>query len=231
MAQEIGRISRPAAEQYQGHRKLLLVPLVYGPPDEEPAGVAALANYWDQMQTQVSSLESALGGLRHLYHESLPAGGQEGLDRLERMDQRSHQFVKAKCESGATLEATEDTVLLAEILDLQRCLMLPLISGTVGQKLQEWFAESNRSRYEHIAKQIDSTLGENEAGLLLVSERHQIQFPADIEVFYVSPPALDEFRKWLQNWIARQQMPPEMPSEEEPGEAPEEAPEEPPAEE
>jgi hypothetical protein len=38
----------------------------------------------------------------------------------------------------------------------------------------------------------------------LISERHQVQFPADIEVFYVAPPALDEFRRWLQNWMAQQ---------------------------
>jgi hypothetical protein len=48
-------------------------------------------------------------------------------------------------------------------------------------------------------------LEENQVGLLLVSERHQIQFPSDIEVFYVSPPALDEFRRWFQNWLAQQQ--------------------------
>ena len=220
MAQEIGRISRPAAEQYQGRRKLLLVPLVYGPPAGEPEGVTVLQEYWDQMQAQVTSLESALGGLRHIYHESVPAGGQEGLDHLERVDERSHRFVKAKCESGATLEATEDGGLLAEILDLQRCLMLPLISGKVAQQLQYWFTESSRGRYEHISKQIDATLGDNETGLLLVSERHQIQFPADIEVFYVSPPALDEFRRWLQEWITRQQRPLEVASEEEPEEPP-----------
>ena len=83
--------------------------------------------------------------------------------------------------------------------------MMPLASGNVAQKLQQWFAAANRNRYAHIAKQIDSTLGENQVGLLLVSERHQIQFPGDIEVFYVSPPALDEFRRWLQNWSAQQQ--------------------------
>ena len=38
-----------------------------------------------------------------------------------------------------------------------------------------------------------------------MSERHQVQFPEDIEVFYIAPPALDEFRRWLQNWIAEQQ--------------------------
>ncbi|MCH8298783.1 MAG: hypothetical protein IH873_12010, partial [Chloroflexi bacterium] len=70
---------------------------------------------------------------------------------------------------------------------------------------QEWHSDSNRQRYEHIANQIDSTLGENETGLLLISERHQVQFPSDIEVFYVSPPALDDYRRWLQNWMEQQQ--------------------------
>jgi len=39
----------------------------------------------------------------------------------------------------------------------------------------------------------------------LISERHQVQFPSDIEVFYVSPPALDEYRRWFQNWMDQQQ--------------------------
>ena len=107
------------------------------------------------------------------------------------------------------LEATEDEGCLAETLDLQRCLMLPFASQSVARRLHDWFNESNRKRYEHIAGRIDATLGQNEVGLLLASERHQIQFPADIEVFYVSPPALDEFRGWLQEWEARQQAPPE----------------------
>ena len=205
MAQELGRISRPAAGQYQGRRKLLLVPLVYGPQANAPDGVVALQKYWDQMQTQVESLVAALGGLHHVYHESLPEGGDSGLSQLGQADQRSHAFVKSKCDNGATLEATEDTEVLLETLDLQRCMMIPLASGTVAQKLQEWFAEANKTRYDHIASQIDSTLGDNEVGLLLISERHQVQFPEDIEVFYVSPPALDEFRRWLQNWMAKQQ--------------------------
>ena len=205
MTQELGRISKPSSAQYEGRRKLLLVPLVYGPPADAPDGVTALQKYWDEMQLQVRALESALGGMHHVYHESLLEGGEEGLKQLEQVDQRSHAFVRRKCEAGALLEATEDVEILLETLDLQRCLMMPLASGSVAQKLQEWFAEANRNRYDHIAKQIDSTLGENQVGLLLVSERHQIQFPQDIEVFYVSPPALNEFRRWLQNWSAQQQ--------------------------
>ena len=205
MAEELGRIQRPPASQYDGRRKLLLVPLIYGPQADDPVGAKALQNYWDQMQTQVEALEAALGGLQHIYHESLTVGGDEGLEQLGAADQRSHSFITGKTQSGAVLEATEDMDVLLETLDLQRCMMIPLASANVGSRLQEWHADSNRQRYEHIANQIDSTLGENETGLLLISERHQVQFPSDIEVFYVSPPALDEYRRWFQNWMDQQQ--------------------------
>ena len=206
MIQELGRIDRPSAEQYRGRRKLILVPLVYSPAADDPAGAAALQNYWEQAQTQVAALENALGGLQRIYHESITAGGDDGMAQLQAGDLRSHAFIAGKRESGATLEATEDMEILLETLDLQRCLMMPLTSPAVAARLQEWYAEANRRRYEHIASRIDSTLEEDGVGLLLISERHQVQFPPDIEVFYVSPPALDEFRRWLQNWAARQQQ-------------------------
>ncbi len=205
MAEELGRIQRPPASQYDGRRKLLLVPLIYGPQADNAEGAAVLQNYWEQMQTQVEALENALGGLQHIYHESLTVGGAEGLEQLGAADQRSHGFITAKTQSGAVLEATEDMDILLETLDLQRCMMIPLASASVGSRLQEWHAESNRQRYDYIANQIDSTLGENETGLLLISERHQVQFPTDVEVFYVSPPALDEYRRWFNNWMEQQQ--------------------------
>ncbi|MCI0788111.1 MAG: hypothetical protein J4N69_05685 [Chloroflexi bacterium] len=205
MVEELGRIQRPPASQYDGRRKLLLVPLVYGPQADNAEGAAVLQNYWEQMQTQVKALEAALGGLQHIYHESLTVGGDEGLQQLGAADQRSQLFITGKTESGAVLEATEDMNAMLEALDLQRCMMVPLASTSVASKLQEWLSDSNRQRYEHIANRIDSTLGENETGLLLISERHQVQFPSDIEVFYVSPPALDDYRRWLQNWMEQQQ--------------------------
>ena len=205
MSEELGRIQRPTASQYDGRRKLMLVPLIYGPQADDLTGAEVLKNYWDQMQTQVNALEGALGGLQHIYHESLTVGGPEGLEQLAGADQRSHAFISGKTESGAVLEPTEDMDVLLETLDLQRCMMIPLASPSVGSRLQEWHADSNRQRYEHIANQIDNTLGENETGLLLISERHQVQFPVDVEVFYVSPPALDEYRRWFQNWMEQQQ--------------------------
>ena len=205
MSQELGRIERTSAEQYRGRRKLLLVPLFSVPQTEDSDAVAIAQRYWSQVETQVSALEATLGGLHHIYHENLSEGGDTGLQQLEMMAQPSLELVRAKGSAGSTLEATESLELLSEVIDLQRCLMLPLVSAKVANQLGEWFNESNRSRYEHIAQQIDVTLGPDQTGLLFINERHQIQFPRDIEVFFVAPPALDEFRRWLQGWLERQQ--------------------------
>ena len=205
MSQELSRIERPSAAQYQGKRKLLLAPLIFGVPAEATEGVEILRRYWEQVQSQVSSLERSLGPLRRIYHESLALGGEEGLQQLGLADQRSHGFAAAKVESGAVLEATEDAEAFLESLDLQRCMMLPLASPTVAARLQEWLSDATRRRYARIGERIDATLQADELGLLMISERHQVQFPRDIEVFYIAPPALDDFHRWVQRWASEQQ--------------------------
>ena len=208
MAEELTRITRPAAGNYQGKRKLLLAPLIQlpVPPDAmPPQGSEIMARYWEQVDVQVRAVQNALGSVRHVYHENTPEGGADGLGYLEASGQSSHNIVKSLTEDGATLESTESMEIMAESLDLQRCLMQPLMSPAVANRLQEWFAEATRRRYEFIAEAINSTLPEDEAGLLLINERHQVQFPADLEVIYVAPPALDEFRRWLQNWTEQLQ--------------------------
>ena len=204
MSQELGRLDRPAAQQYAGKRKLLLLPLIHAPGVEEPAAKELLDKFWDQTRQQIASLESGLGRLRHIFHETLTEGGDSGLKQLEVSNSRSHRFVQEKCQAGASLIAIEEAALMMETLDLRRFLMMPLASQRVAQRVQEWFAESNRERYKHIAERIDASIGEDQVGLLLISEGHQVQFPSDLEVFYVAPPALDEFRRWFQNWLAEQ---------------------------
>ena len=154
MAQELGRVQRPPAAQYHDRRKLLLAPLLYAPPDAGEDGAAIVARYWEQVATQTAALESSLGPVSHVYCESLPEGGEEGLKYLEIAAQPSYQLVKSRVESGAVLEETEDRDAILEMVDLQRMLMLPLASENVAQRLQEWYAETNRRRYRRIADRI-----------------------------------------------------------------------------
>ena len=207
-AHPLGQVERPPAEQFQGKRRLLLLPLMFAPPGSESGvsdGQAIYQRYWEQARTQVDALAVGLGGLHHIYHESLVEGGEEGLAYLQMADAHAYAMVQVRCQAGATLEATESIELLLETMDLQRCLMVPLASESVAARMQQWLSESTRSRYEHIAQRIQDTLQADETGLLLINERHQVQFPTDLEVFYIAPPALDEYRRWVQNWAEKQQ--------------------------
>ena len=204
MTQELGRIERPSAEDFRGKRKLLLVPQLYHPPTLEEDGAAILNRYWEQTRSQILSLEAGLGPVKHIYHESVVEGDEDGIRSLEAAETPSLALVREWRQAGAILEATEDAEGLWETLDLQRCLMVPFSSEKVAIHLREWFNDSVRRRYEHIAGRIDETLGQDEVGLLIINERHQVQFPADVDVFFVAPPALDEFRRWLDDWVARQ---------------------------
>ena len=205
MAEQLGRIERPSLEAYRGKRKLLLVPVLALPPEDAEDGIAIVGKYWEQVQTQVTSLELRLGWVKHVYHETLPEGGDEGLKILEASgEQGSYALAQTRCQAGAVLEAAEDAETLMETMDLQRCLMLPFASPRVAAQLQQWMADAVRRRNEHFTQRIDETLGEDEVGLLLAGERHHLQFPQDIEVFYVAPPALDEYRRWVDAWLARQ---------------------------
>ena len=56
-------------------------------------------------------------------------------------------------------------------------------------------------RYERIAARIDETLGEGESGVLFIREDHRVQFPGDVQVFYVAPRALDALKRWIDEQV------------------------------
>jgi len=100
------------------------------------------------------------------------------------------------CQSGAVFEATEDKELADENMDWERFLFMGFISHKVAKIVSDFYVEASRKRYEHVAQRIDETLKANEVGILFIQEGHMVQFPQDIEVFSVAPPALDEIHRW-----------------------------------
>ena len=113
MTQELGRISRPSADQFRGRRKLLLVPLVYGPQTDDPDGAAAL-------QTIGSKPKLRLPPWKPLWAHCNTSTTKPHCRRRRRpgttgaTDQRSHRFIHDKCQAGAVLEATENLDVLLE---------------------------------------------------------------------------------------------------------------------
>ncbi len=102
-------------------------------------------------------------------------------------------------DKGAQIETIEDSNLLTEFMDWGKCLAVGLQNQKVFTKIYEYYTEVSKKRNEYITQQIDKTLKANETGILFMEEGHQVQFPSDIQVFYVSPPALDEIKRWLRD--------------------------------
>jgi len=197
MAQELGKIEKPSVEEYRAARKLFFVPLLFTPKQLEGELFEKVFKYWDQVESHLSNLELKLGIVKKVYHELVPVGGEEGSKIIEELNSTSYGIVKARLDKGAELEPLEDADLLTESMDWTKCLAVGLQNQKVFDKVYEAYLQSQKKRNEHIAKMIDNTLKEGEIGILLMREGHQVQFPADIEVFYISPPGLDEIKRWL----------------------------------
>ena len=112
-------------------------------------------------------------------------------------------------KSGGKLEATEDKMAVHESSDWQRCLSIGLMSDKVRTLAMESFQETSTKRYEHISNTIDKTLLDGEVGALFINEDHRIQFPSDIQVFYVAPPSLDALKRWFSDQMRSYDQPQE----------------------
>jgi hypothetical protein len=207
MSEELGKIEKPSVDSIKPGRKLYFVPLLYSAGEEAPPDYnEMLARFWEQVKLQLLDLQSKLGRISVIYHELLPAGGEEAAQAIKDLNADSHEIIQTCMSEGARLEALEDTNLLTEFMDWSRCMMLGLQNPNVMNKVYEAYTEAAKKRNEHLANKIDETLEKESSGILFMRESHQLQFPADIQLFYISPPALDEIKRWLR---ARQPAGPE----------------------
>jgi len=205
MAEQIGRIEKPPAERFKQGKKLYLIPLMYANKNAPPEFKEKVACYWQQVAEQLVNLEAKIGKIKHVYHESISQPSENGMKVMEKINPDGYQIAAGKCGEGAVFEAIEDKELFDEAVDWERCILLGFVSKEVTSKVSEFYVEALKKRYEFMVKKIGETLKSNEAGLLLITESHQLQFPADIEVFNVFPPALDEIHRWLRDRAAKQQ--------------------------
>jgi hypothetical protein len=199
MPEQLGKIERLEAERFKQGKKLYLVPLVYS-TEEAPDEYKEKCNrYWQQVSEQLANLASKIGRVNWVYHESIFQSGDDGVKAMERLNPSGYQIAKTQCDNGAIFETVEEEELFEEVMDWQRCLMLGFMSDKVASKVSEFYVEATKKRNEYIAKKISETLKEDEAGLLFIREEHSVQFPSDIEVFSIFPPALDDIHRWYRD--------------------------------
>jgi hypothetical protein len=209
MGEELGRIEKPTVESFKKGRKLFFVPVVYSSEDVPEGYTVILNRYWEQVGKQIEELTAKLGDANKIYHELINAAGEPGANAIKALNEKSYSIIKSLMDKKAELEALEDTDILTEYMDWNRCLMIGLQNPRVMTKVYESYVETGKKRNEQMAGKIDATLKENEIAVLMMRENHQVQIPQDIQVFYVAPPALDEIKRFVREQESKAKEEPE----------------------
>jgi hypothetical protein len=197
MAEELGKIEKPPVEQFKKGRKLFFVPLVFSNPELPVEYIDKFDRYWEQVEKHLSDLVGKLGEVNRVYHELVAESGDAGGKAINELNERSSKIVQSFLDKKAQLEAVEESDILMEFTDWNRCLLIGLQNPRVVSRVYEAYLEAGKKRNESIARRIDETLKTDEIGLLFMRENHQVQWPPDIQVFYIAPPTLDEIKRWL----------------------------------
>ncbi len=205
MSATLGKMEKPEAKDFTSKRKLYLVPLIFSGKDAPPDYHEKFTRYWAEVSQHIANLEEKLGKVSHVYHEVVYQAGEEGLKAVEKLNPASHRIAKEKTGNGAVFEATEQREVAEECMDWERFILIGFLSQKVADLVSELYTDAVRKRYEHIARAIDQTLKGGESGLLFIREGHMVQFPRDIEVFSVAPPALDDIHRWQRERAAKPQ--------------------------
>jgi hypothetical protein len=200
----IGKIEKPTVESFRkGKRRLYLVPLVYPgsglKKESQKEYGKKIEEYWEEVKNRIRDLEAKLGKINRIYHEMVCQGDREGAEVLKKLSQESYSIVQASLNRGSLLQATEDKELVRQSMDWARCLATNPQNGQVLAKLTEFYIQTMKRRDEYVGKKIDESLKSGEIGILFIREGMKVNFPSDIEIFRISPPALDDIHKFLED--------------------------------
>ena len=205
MTQQLSQIPRPRASSYEGKKNLFLVPNYIAAPGLPQEAQELIEKYWSDVRDSIGNLERSLGTVSRVYHEMICAEGDEGLQHLDVLNPTACTLVRAMCQSTAAMRSLEDAELVAEHSDWQRILSMGPASQKVLQASIEGYQATLAGRYQSIADRIANDLAEDECAVLFIREDHHLQFPSDVQVFYVAPPSLDTLKRYLEDYFKSMQ--------------------------
>jgi hypothetical protein len=196
---ELGRIEKPAVDNFSGKRKLYSVPNIFaveGGPDKYRSLVE---RYWEEVLRHVDKLEAA-GKITKIFCEGILSSDKEALEGLADVNPGASGLLERKMAEGAELFPLESEELFGPFIDWANCLYV-VRSEEVAAKVLGFYNAAAAKRLSHIQEIVEGNMCEAEAGLLIMGpdERAKIQFARDIEVFLVTPPLYDDLLRWVRD--------------------------------
>lgn len=198
---EFAKIEKPDSKIYEGKRKLYCLPNVYPLPESDDRYMSLCSRYWQEAEIQISKLE-LMTPITSVFCEMV-FKNENALDVLSKIDMLMHDMVKKQVEKGAKIIPIEEEDIFSSYIDWANCLKI-VHSKTVFTKVLEFFNDTAMKRFQFITEVIDKNLASGEAGLLILKDedRRKINFPEDIEIFLVTPPAYDDILRFIRDLMS-----------------------------
>jgi hypothetical protein len=157
--------------------------------------------FWDYVDQRLSAIS---GRLKKVYLESTGVAGKRHLEMLKVIDPRQHDVVKRAVDAGSELVEAENPELVLETLSwMQKMQELVARGGeqdaSALQAIAELLRESMKERDESVKETIETTLGDGEAGALVMDISREINLAPDIRVVTTCP---FQPRDYLESWLA-----------------------------
>jgi hypothetical protein len=196
---EIGKIDRPDVETFKNKKKIYFVRNLYLPKTAPERYRDIFYRYWHEVEEHLAKLEAA-GKVSKIFCESIYMTGEESLKVLSAMNVLLEQIVKKKIESGAKFLPLEDEEIFGVYIDWSNCLMVTRTSR-VHETVHKFLDDAAKERFKHIGSVLRENIGGGETGLLIMrdEDRELLELPADIELFFITPPAYDDLLTYIRD--------------------------------
>ena len=195
MSEELGKISKPQADNIQLKRKLYLVQNIQNYFPDNSEFEVLLNEYWESISEQLDKLEKTAGSINKIYVEGIYQDYEIASKLLEENNKWCLNTISPRIKSGAEFGKIEDEGNYKELIDWTRIAQMGFVSENVKEITEKNYTEIINSRSKIIQYEGDK-LQNGEAALFLISSGSH-KFPEDIEIFNVIPPSLDKMNRWI----------------------------------
>ena len=196
MSEELGKITKPSAENSALKRKIYLVQNIQNYFPENKDFKALLEEYWSSISDQLDKLEKTAGLISYIHIEGMWQEFDDASKAISESNPDCINMVKERVKSGSKYKAIEDEVIYKTLIDWTRIAQLGFISEDVKKIVEENYSSVATKREESISTKINE-LKESEAALFIISSGGH-KYAEDIEMFNIIPPALDKMNRWIQ---------------------------------
>ena len=195
MSEELGKISKPQADNVQLKRKLYLVRNIQNYFPENKDFENLLLEYWNSISDQLDNLEKTAGTINYIYIEGMYQEYDVASKLLNENNKWCFNTIDSRIKSGSNYKKIEDENNYKELIDWTRIAQLGFVSENAKEVTEKNYTNIITERSKIIHDELNG-LNEGEAALFIISSGSH-KFPDGMEIFNVIPPSLDKMNRWI----------------------------------